>query len=199
MTADGHAQRRGVRRRLRPGEPVVRCAVTLTLLYPGDEVAQCLKCSRCHRLDGWRSNGGCASPGCPNGPSSRTASPPHRPPTRSPAPVETAAVPPRPPPVVTPARVAEIRPAAPPPPPPTPTSTHTHRERPIPEPMIVRIANDRTSARCPFTLDLLQAGSLVARCPSCKQLMSVDGWKANGGCATYGCQSSPDYRKDEPV
>jgi hypothetical protein len=204
MTEGRPAQPRGVRRRLRPGEPPVRCAVTSHLLTPGDEAIQCLKCGRFHHLDGWMARGGCASTGCPNGPRHRSTPPPapSQKQTATPPPVRAAPppapIPPAPPPVVAPlAGPPRIVVSSSPAPPPPPIVSAGRPARKIPDPTLVRVSAARRNARCPFTLDPLLPGCVAAKCSSCGQLMSVDGWKENAGCATYGCALAPDFRKDE--
>ncbi len=198
MTVNWDAGPRGVRRTLRPQEPAVRCAVTFALLNPGSEVVQCASCGRFHHPDGWMSNGGCATAGCRNGPRAPSASPPPPPPipprpTSVPMPAPPRPSPPPPPPL------APTRPPAPPaPPPPPPIVAVARVRREAPEPVVVRITPSQAITRCPFTLDSLREGDRAAKCPSCGQLMSLEGWQENAGCSTYGCACAPDYRKDQP-
>jgi hypothetical protein len=201
MTPNGDSPRRGVCRILNPQEPPVRCAVTSVLLKPGSEVVQCDSCGRFHHPDGWMCNGGCATNGCRSAPRISSVgppppprqSPPSPPPARSslsvspPPPASSMRQPPAPPP-------APRRPAPPPPP---PIVAGANAKGAASEPLIIRITLSEARTRCPFTLDTLLEGQHAAKCPSCGQLMSLEGWHENHGCSTYGCERAPDYRKDQ--
>ncbi len=44
---------------------------------------------------------------------------------------------------------------------------------------------------CPYCRFPIKAGDEVVTCPDCQTTLHADCWRANEGCTTYGCRSSP--------
>ncbi|HEY3396693.1 MAG TPA: RING finger protein [Armatimonadota bacterium] len=52
---------------------------------------------------------------------------------------------------------------------------------------------------CPYCRFPIKAGEAVRICPSCGEPHHLECWNENGGCTTYGCQSSPQMAAQAAV
>jgi hypothetical protein len=117
-------------------------------------------------------------------PSPRAAPPGVAPPPRPPPP------PPPPPPF---AGSAALNASVPPPPPPPPHGARSAVRRGD-----ARVAGASDEGRkCPYSMERIATGDDVVECPTCRQVLIAAAWSENGGCTTYGCEGSPDFRKDQ--
>ena len=65
-------------------------------------------------------------------------------------------------------------------------------------PYITKQASEEdTRQRCPYAGSAFKQGEVLAKCRICGTLHLEESWKENGGCTTYGCENTPDFRKDQ--
>ncbi|MEY3143779.1 MAG: Prokaryotic finger family 1, partial [Planctomycetota bacterium] len=51
---------------------------------------------------------------------------------------------------------------------------------------------------CPLLLDKIPLGAEIAVCGNCATIHDAGAWRENRGCASLGCPSAPNARRDAP-
>lgn len=75
--------------------------------------------------------------------------------------------------------------------------------RRLPRPPIFRTltrddCGDQAGLLCPLLLEQIPLGREIAVCGDCATIHDANAWRENRGCATLGCASRPDARRDAP-